>query len=197
MKYCNGMMYTIKEGDTLYAISMKYQVPLSVLLRANPYVDVYNLQVGETICVPVRRNDNDCQYPENGTCSTGINGIEAEKDNMNMGEMTDMPGMMGNSEGSALWVKKGEEPRDKDSKDDKDDEKRRNIEKNMNMPSENRMMWERYVIQPGDTLDVVAGVENGMDAAEKMERVRSFIEKNRPESIYLLPGIAYHRGRNK
>ena len=59
------------------------------------------------------------------------------------------------------------------------------------------MMWERYVIQPGDTLDVVAGVENGMDAAEKMERVRSFIEKNRPESIYLLPGIAYHRGRNK
>ena len=162
MKYCNGMMYTIKEGDTLYAISMKYQVPLAVLLRANPNVDVYNLQVGETICVPVRRNDNDCQYPENGTSSTEMNGIEAEKDSMNM--PTDSMNMPAES---------------------------------MNMPSENTMMWERYVIQPGDTLDVVAGVENGMDAAEKIERVHSFIEKNKPESIYLLPGVACNRGRNK
>lgn len=53
--YCDGMIYTIKKGDTLYNISRSKQVPLSMLLRANPYVDVYNLQVGDTICIPMRR----------------------------------------------------------------------------------------------------------------------------------------------
>ena len=57
MKHCNGIMHTVRSGDTLYSISMEHQVPLALLLRANPYVDVYNLQVGETICVPVRAND--------------------------------------------------------------------------------------------------------------------------------------------
>jgi hypothetical protein len=33
---------------------MQHKVPLARLLQANPYVDVYNLQVGETICVPVK-----------------------------------------------------------------------------------------------------------------------------------------------
>jgi len=50
--YCNGRVHTIKEGDTLYKISSMYRTPLALILRANPYVDVYNLQVGEKLCIP-------------------------------------------------------------------------------------------------------------------------------------------------
>ena len=50
---CNGIIYTIKKGDTLYSISKRYRVPLAKILRANPYIDIYNLQIGEQICIPV------------------------------------------------------------------------------------------------------------------------------------------------
>ncbi|MFU0826859.1 MAG: LysM peptidoglycan-binding domain-containing protein [Lachnoclostridium sp.] len=50
--YC--LIYNIKKGDTLYNISRSYNVPIALLLRANPYVDVYNLQVGDELCIPVR-----------------------------------------------------------------------------------------------------------------------------------------------
>lgn len=49
---CNGTKYVIKKGDTLYSISRRYNVPLALVLRANPYVDVYNLQVGDEVCIP-------------------------------------------------------------------------------------------------------------------------------------------------
>ena len=71
MKHCNGIMHTVRSGDTLYSISMEHQVPLALLLRANPYVDVYNLQVGETICVPVRANDRPVMPPYGRNCSKG------------------------------------------------------------------------------------------------------------------------------
>lgn len=51
----DGVTYTIKSGDTLYEVSRKYQVPLSLLLRSNPYIDVFNMQPGDTICVPVKK----------------------------------------------------------------------------------------------------------------------------------------------
>lgn len=47
------MIHIIQEGDTLYSISRKYNVPLSLIFRANPYAEIYNLQVGDEICVPV------------------------------------------------------------------------------------------------------------------------------------------------
>lgn len=54
-RYCNGMVHVIKPGDTLYQISRYYRIPMAMLLRANPYVDVYNLQVGQEICIPMVR----------------------------------------------------------------------------------------------------------------------------------------------
>ena len=48
----NGIIYTIKKGDTLYSISGRFKVPLARILRANPYIDIYNLQIGEQICIP-------------------------------------------------------------------------------------------------------------------------------------------------
>lgn len=44
--------YVIKQGDSLYGISREYRVPLALILRVNPYVDVYNLQVGDELCIP-------------------------------------------------------------------------------------------------------------------------------------------------
>lgn len=60
MKYydnCRGLAYTIKSGDTLYGISKKYNVPLALILRANPYVDIYNLQIGSRLCIPLRNQN--------------------------------------------------------------------------------------------------------------------------------------------
>lgn len=54
-RYCNGMVHVIKKGETLYQLSREYRVPLPAILRANPYVDVYNLQIGQEICIPMRR----------------------------------------------------------------------------------------------------------------------------------------------
>lgn len=63
-EYCDGFTHTIKKGDTLYEISRKHNVPLALLLRANPYVDVFNLQVGDTICIPSGNNQT-VPYPVN------------------------------------------------------------------------------------------------------------------------------------
>ncbi|MDF2610127.1 MAG: hypothetical protein K0R92_1601 [Lachnospiraceae bacterium] len=49
----NCMVYIIRQGDTLYSISRRYNVPLASILRANPFVDIYNLRIGEEICIPV------------------------------------------------------------------------------------------------------------------------------------------------
>lgn len=64
-EYCDGVTHTIKQGDTLYEISRKYNVALALLLRANPYVDVFNLQVGDTICIPTSQSQM-TPYPVSG-----------------------------------------------------------------------------------------------------------------------------------
>lgn len=51
--YCEGQIHVIEAGDTLYNISRRHNVPLAMILRANPYVDVYNLQIGDEICIPM------------------------------------------------------------------------------------------------------------------------------------------------
>ena len=50
---CTGIIHVVKEGDTLYKIGKMHGVSVSALMYANPYVNIYNLQVGDEICVPV------------------------------------------------------------------------------------------------------------------------------------------------
>ena len=52
---CNGVVHTIKKGDTLYLISKYYKVPIGEIMGANRNINVYNLQIGDEICIPVRR----------------------------------------------------------------------------------------------------------------------------------------------
>ncbi len=52
---CNGIVHTIKRGDTLYLLSRYYNVTINDIMRANANVNVYNLQIGDQICIPIRR----------------------------------------------------------------------------------------------------------------------------------------------
>lgn len=49
---CKGFIYEIQEGDTLYLLSRRFSIPLVELMRANPYADVYQLKIGDTLCIP-------------------------------------------------------------------------------------------------------------------------------------------------
>ncbi|MBO5237415.1 MAG: LysM peptidoglycan-binding domain-containing protein [Lachnospiraceae bacterium] len=53
---CRGFVYVVKEGDTLYKIARDYDLKLIDVLRYNPYVNVYNLQVGDELCLPTLPN---------------------------------------------------------------------------------------------------------------------------------------------
>lgn len=52
---CRGIVHVIENGDSLYNLGRKYHVSVSQLMYANPYVNVYNLQVGDELCIPTRR----------------------------------------------------------------------------------------------------------------------------------------------
>lgn len=51
-KRCKGVIHQIKKGDTLYRLSKMYGVRLIDIMKENPYVNVYNLQIGDEICIP-------------------------------------------------------------------------------------------------------------------------------------------------
>ncbi len=59
---CNGIIHVVKKGDTLYKISRMHNVNLSDIISANPYVNVYNMQPGEEICVPVQGGCQEMMY---------------------------------------------------------------------------------------------------------------------------------------
>lgn len=134
-------MHTVRSGDTLYSISMEHQVPLALLLRANPYVDVYNLQVGETICVPVRANDRPVMPPYGGNCSKwevrdAVPMTETE--NKSAEEMTQ-------EKDESEMMQEKDEPEMMQEKD------------------EPEMMQEKdqsvYIVRDGDTLESILGVD--------------------------------------
>ena len=49
---CYGFTHVIQKGDTLYKLSKQYHVKVSALILANPFVNIYTLQVGDEICIP-------------------------------------------------------------------------------------------------------------------------------------------------
>lgn len=49
---CPGILHRIEQGDTLYLLGKKYQVSVAALMFANPYTDIYNLQIGDELCIP-------------------------------------------------------------------------------------------------------------------------------------------------
>lgn len=49
----SGVYWIIEEGDTLWLISRKLNIPLAKILAVNPDIDPKNLQIGSKICIPV------------------------------------------------------------------------------------------------------------------------------------------------
>lgn len=45
-------LYTVQAGDTLYAVSQKYNVDVNLLMRANRIRNPYNLKIGTRLCIP-------------------------------------------------------------------------------------------------------------------------------------------------
>ena len=54
MRHCprGTIIYTIKPGDTLYKIALEYNTTPQVLQFLNPFVNPYNLMIGQVLCVP-------------------------------------------------------------------------------------------------------------------------------------------------
>ncbi|MDO4169232.1 MAG: LysM peptidoglycan-binding domain-containing protein [Lachnospiraceae bacterium] len=50
---CKGIIYQVKSGDTLYKIAKMHGIKVRDLMLENPYVNVYQLQIGDELCVPV------------------------------------------------------------------------------------------------------------------------------------------------
>lgn len=58
--YC--IYHEISKGDTLYSISRRYKVELSAIIKANPFINVYNLKIGDVICLPLVPRNNYTNY---------------------------------------------------------------------------------------------------------------------------------------
>lgn len=48
----NGAYYVVRARDSFYSIAQRYNIPLNVLLEANPDANPYDLKVGQEICIP-------------------------------------------------------------------------------------------------------------------------------------------------
>lgn len=44
--------YTIRSGDTLYNLAIRYNTTVEAIMRVNPGINPNNLQIGQIICIP-------------------------------------------------------------------------------------------------------------------------------------------------
>lgn len=44
--------YTIRAGDTLYNLAIRFNTTVDAIMRINPGIDPNNLQIGQVICIP-------------------------------------------------------------------------------------------------------------------------------------------------
>jgi len=57
-----GQYYTIRSGDTLYALANRFNVTVAAIIAANPGIDPMSLRIGQIICIPA---------PAPGNCPSG------------------------------------------------------------------------------------------------------------------------------
>lgn len=196
-EYCDGITHTIKKGDTLYEISREHKVPLSMLLRANPYVDVFNLQVGDTICVPTKKPlEKAFLTPRPSRRNmTGNTDQEAVMPQCNATAMSQQANAADTADRNVTAM-----PRDENESDMPDrnasamprntkvtDTQERAVAFVPQSTSATRQTdteWKKYVVKPGDTLfDILQGDK---------DQVLAFVDKNGLANMYMLPGVAYY-----
>ena len=213
-EYCDGITHTIKKGDTLYEISREHKVPLSMLLRANPYVDVFNLQVGDTICVPTKKPlENAFLTPRPSRRNmTGDTDQEAVMQQCNATAMSQQANAAGTTDRNVTAMPRDENesdmpdrnasamPRDENESDMPDrnaaamprntkvtDTQERAVAFVPQSTSATRQTdteWKKSVVKPGDTLFDILQGDK--------DQVLAFVDKNGLANMYMLPGVAYY-----
>ena len=213
-EYCDGITHTIKKGDTVYEISREHKVPLSMLLRANPYVDVFNLQVGDTICVPTKKPlENAFLTPRPSRRNmTGNTDQEAVMQQCNATAMSQQANAAGTTDRNVTAMPRDENesdmpdrnasamPRDENESDMPDrnaaamprntkvtDTQERAVAFVPQSTSATRQTdteWKKYVVKPGDTLFDILQGDK--------DQVLAFVDKNGLANMYMLPGVAYY-----
>ena len=213
-EYYDGITHTIKKGDTLYEISREHKVPLSMLLRANPYVDVFNLQVGDTICVPTKKPlENAFLTPRPSRRNmTGDTDQEAVMQQCNATAMSQQANAAGTTDRNVTAMPRDENesdmpdrnasamPRDENESDMPDrnaaamprntkvtDTQERAVAFVPQSTSATRQTdteWKKYVVKPGDTLFDILQGDK--------DQVLAFVDKNGLANMYMLPGVAYY-----
>lgn len=178
-EHCNGEIYTIQRGDSLYSISKKYNVPLAMILWANPYSDIYNLQVGDDICIPRRLTPN-FGYPgsntsmEDGSQPEGVpQGAPYSRMPMNNMPMNNMP--MNNMPMNNM-------PMDNMPMDNMpmDNMPRNNVPTPRTYQMDGDIVMLDYVVQENDSLQSI------LDYFDI--ELEDFIQHNSMENIKLEPG---------
>ncbi len=56
-------VYTVQAGDTLYAVSQRYNVDVNLLMRANRICNPYNLRIGTKLCIPGQKEESPAPGP--------------------------------------------------------------------------------------------------------------------------------------
>ena len=65
---CDGFLYTIKQGDTLYSISQREQISLDKIIAANSQIKNPDaIKPGDRICIPRGEHDPNPD-PKPGPC---------------------------------------------------------------------------------------------------------------------------------
>jgi LysM repeat protein len=84
------LYYEIKQGDTLYSISRRYNVDLNSIIMANPFINVYSLQIGDVICLPCIPQNRFAHFTtyliENGDSL----GTVVDKNNINLADLMEI-----------------------------------------------------------------------------------------------------------
>lgn len=211
-EYCDGYTYTIKKGDTLYEISRSHKVPLSLLLRSNPFVDVFNLQVGDTLCIPTRQTPpRPCEMwgncPEKpgkpGSQRPGISGKPepqrpgisgtpradgGQESSDEQEENVNAYPVFPESGNAAGEVERGDAYEPAAGASGTPQGEREDTDPEMRSTqktpaADRKVEWERYVVKPGDTVGRLLG--------GNLSLAQAFGDKNGWDNVYLLPGVAY------
>ena len=213
-EYCDGITHTIKKGDTLYEISREHKVPLSMLLRANPYVDVFNLQVGDTICVPTKKPlENAFLTPRPSRRNmTGDTDQEAVMQQCNATAMSQQANAAGTTDRNVTAMLRDENESDMPDRnvtamlrdENESDMPDRNasamprntkvtdtqeravafVPQSTSATRQTDTEWKKYVVKPGDTLFDILQGDK--------DQVLAFVDKNGLANMYMLPGVAYY-----
>jgi len=81
------LYYEIKPGDTLYSISRRYNVDINTIISANPFINVYNLQAGDVICLPCIPQDRYNQFTTYTVESGDTLGTVISKNRINLANL--------------------------------------------------------------------------------------------------------------